>query len=144
MDKIRKYGIKTEILINYLFYGNVEYHNIEIIWNYRGNIHFTKIRRFFNTGACTENVLIFLPIPHTGPFARSNSAKPGSPLTAGAPAPVASTEEVISLLLQQQAPLAPPAHQPATASTSSPAPLDFSSSDPRFRDNSSSGGGFKS
>ena len=50
--------------------------------------------------------------------------------------PPASTQEVISLLLNQQAPLAPPAaHQNAKVNTNTTTPIDFSKSDPRFPDN---------
>jgi len=72
----------------------------------------------------------------SGPFSRpSTGPKPSTPTSA---TPLASTEEVISLLLQQQAPLAPPAaHQsPKVAPNSPSTPIDFSTSDSsRYRDN---------
>ena len=63
-------------------------------------------------------------------FSRTKVSSPSTNI-----APPVSTEDVISLLLQQQAPLAPPAHQTPKVAPNSPAPLDFSSSESKYRDN---------
>jgi hypothetical protein len=63
-------------------------------------------------------------------FSRTKVSSPSANVT-----PPVSTEDVISLLLQQQAPLAPPAHQTSRVVPNSPTPIDFSTPESKFREN---------